>query len=238
MNDHEYRERKEELKAQMESIKIFLTKAQPNMRAMNQLKDTETRFQTSEEMLRKAKDTSRALSEKFERVKSERTKAFMSMFRRVSFAIDGVYKDLTRSSKHQAGGTANLYTENDAEPYLGGIKYNAQPPSNRFRDMDQLSGGEKTVAALALLFAIYEFRPSPFFVMDEIDAALDNVNVNKVSSYIRNRVDSPGSNFQAIVISLKDAFYGKADGLVGIFREKDVSKTVTMDLTAYDDVPA
>jgi structural maintenance of chromosome 1 len=238
INDHEYRERKEELKAHIESIKIFLTKAQPNMRALNQLKDTETRFQTSEELLRKAKDNSRALSEKFERVKSERTKAFMSMFRRVSFAIDGVYKDLTRSSKHQAGGTANLYTENDAEPYLGGIKYNAQPPSKRFRDMDQLSGGEKTVAALALLFAIYEFRPSPFFVMDEIDAALDNVNVNKVSSYIRNRVDSPGSNFQAIVISLKDAFYGKADGLVGIFREKDVSKTVTMDLTAYDDVPA
>ena len=75
-------------------------------------------------------------------------------------------------------------------------------------------------------------------VADEIDAALDNVNVNKVSSYIRNRVDSPGSNFQAIVISLKDAFYGKADGLVGIYREKDVSKTVTMDLTGYDDVPA
>ena len=49
----------------------------------------------------------------------------------------------------------------------------------RFRDMEQLSGGEKTVAALALLFAVHDFQPSPFFVMDEIDATLDNVNVNR-----------------------------------------------------------
>ena len=62
------------------------------------------------------------------------------------------------------------------EPYLGGIKYNAMPPMKRFRDMDQLSGGEKTVAGLALLFAIHSFRPAPFFVMDEVDAALDIVN--------------------------------------------------------------
>jgi structural maintenance of chromosome 1 len=55
----------------------------------------------------------------------------------------------------------------------------------RFRDMDLLSGGEKTVAALSLLFAIHSYHPAPFFVLDEVDAALDNVNVAKVSNYIR-----------------------------------------------------
>ena len=101
--------------------------------------------------------------------------------------------------------------------------------------MDQLSGGERTVAALALLFAIHSYRPSPFFVMDEIDAALDNVNVNKVASYIRQRVDNDHKSFQAIVISLKDSFYGTADGLVGIFRDRvsKQSKTATFDLSAY-----
>ncbi len=57
------------------------------------------------------------------------------------------------------------------------------PPMKRFRDMEQLSGGEKTVAALALLFAIHSFHPSPFFVLDEVDAALDNSNVSKVAAY-------------------------------------------------------
>jgi structural maintenance of chromosome 1 len=64
--------------------------------------------------------------------------------------------------------------DDSEEPFKGGMKFNAMPPMKRFRDMEQLSGGEKTVAALALLFAIHSFHPAPFFVMDEVDAALDN----------------------------------------------------------------
>ena len=71
------------------------------------------------------------------------------------------------------------------DPFEGGIKFSAMPPMKRFRDMEQLSGGEKTVAALALLFSIHSFHPSPYFVMDEIDAALDKSNVTKVARYIR-----------------------------------------------------
>ncbi|KAF9230138.1 RecF/RecN/SMC N terminal domain-containing protein, partial [Melanogaster broomeanus] len=59
------------------------------------------------------------------------------------------------------------------EPYAAGIGYHAIPPMRRSRDMEQLSGGEKTVAALALLFAIHSYQPAPFFVLDEVDAALD-----------------------------------------------------------------
>lgn len=99
--------------------------------------------------------------------------------------------------------------------------------------MDQLSGGEKTVAALALLFSIHSFRPAPFFVMDEIDAALDNINVRKVSNYIRGRSDE----LQCIVISLKDIFYEQASGLVGVCRDvaTNGSKTLTLDLDQFDD---
>lgn len=70
---------------------------------------------------------------------------------------------------------------NSEEPYLDGISYNCIAPGKRFRPMDNLSGGEKTVAALALLFAIHSSNPSPFFVLDEIDAALDNTNIGKAS---------------------------------------------------------
>lgn len=87
----------------------------------------------------------------------------------------------------------------------------------RFRDMEQLSGGEKTIAALALLFSIHNYRQAPFFVLDEVDAALDNVNVRKVCNYIQQR----SKDFQCIVISLKDMFFDKADSLVGICKDVD-----------------
>merc|ERR1712038_485902 len=109
---------------------------------------------------------------------------------------------------------------------------NAMPAGKRFRDMEQLSGGEKTIAALALLFAIHSYRPAPFFVMDEVDAALDNVNVLKLCNYIRQRSD----DFQCIVISLKDYFFERSESLVGICRDvaTNSSRTLTLDLTRYD----
>merc|ERR1712196_630592 len=111
-------------------------------------------------------------------------------------------------------------------------KYNAMPPMKRFRDMDQLSGGEKTVAALALLFAIHSFKPAPFFVLDEVDAALDNANVNKIARYMRKR---SGTGFQCIVISLKDTFFSQSESLVGIYREpeEECSRTLAVDLSRY-----
>lgn len=77
-----------------------------------------------------------------------------------------------------------------------------------------VAGGEKTIAALALLFAIHASNPSPFFVLDEVDAALDNTNIGKVVSYIAERARK---DLQLIVISLKEEMFNKADGLVGIF---------------------
>jgi len=97
------------------------------------------------------------------------------------------------------------------------------------------------VAALALLFAIHSFRPSPFFVLDEVDAALDNLNVAKVAAYIRAKSRSEvkdgdggkGIGFQSVVISLKDTFYDKADALIGVYRDESCSRTLTFDLGKY-----
>lgn len=119
-----------------------------------------------------------------------------------------------------------------------GIRYSVQPPGKQFRDMQQLSGGEKTIAALALLFALRAHRPSPFFLMDEVDAALDNNNVFKLSAYIRRRAcagGGAGGDLQAIVISHKDTLYSSASALVGVFRDAaaESSQTVTLGLVDY-----
>lgn len=79
----------------------------------------------------------------------------MAAFNHISTEIDAIYKQLTKDPGHPIGGTAYLSLENDEEPFLHGIKYTAMPPTKRFRNMEELSGGEKTVAALALLFAIH-----------------------------------------------------------------------------------
>ncbi len=98
--------------------------------------------------------------------------------------------------------------------------------------MSNLSGGEKTIAALALLFAIHSYLPSPFFVLDEIDAALDNTNIGKVAKYIRDQ-----HNLQTVVISLKEEFYGHADILIGITPQPAdclVSRTYLYDLSNFE----
>lgn len=99
------------------------------------------------------------------------------------------------------------------EPYLEGINYNCVAPGKRFQAMLNLSGGEKTLAALALLFAIHSFKPTPFFVLDEIDAALDNTNIGKIARFIRQKTET---SCQCIVISLKEEFYGHANCLIGV----------------------
>jgi structural maintenance of chromosome 1 len=81
----------------------------------------------------------------------------MGAFNHISNSIDKIYKQLTKSSNHPLGGMAYLSLENEDDPFLHGIKYTAMPPQKRFRDMEQLSGGERTVAALALLFSIHRY---------------------------------------------------------------------------------
>merc|ERR1712029_921659 len=169
----------------------------------------------------------------FERAKQERHDLFMKCFDHVSNVIDDIYKALYRNQSAQAF----LGPENPEEPYLEGINYNCVAPGKRFQPMLNLSGGEKTIAALALLFAIHSYQPAPFFVLDEIDAALDNTNIGKVASYI----ESQKGSMNIMVISLKEEFYSQADALVGIttnpqrMRETGalVSKVLTLDLPPY-----
>lgn len=96
--------------------------------------------------------------------------------------------------------------------------------------MEHLSGGEKTMAALALLFAVHSYQPSPFFVLDEVDAALDNANVAKIANYIREHA---GPGMQFIVISLKTGLFQGSEALVGIYRDQGAnsSKALTLDVS-------
>lgn len=229
----------EEIKAEMNTLQQRLNEQQsilqrisaPNMKAMEKLESVRDKFQETSDEFEAARKRAKKAKQAFEQIKKERFDRFNACFESVATNIDEIYKALSRNSSAQAF----LGPENPEEPYLDGINYNCVAPGKRFRPMDNLSGGEKTVAALALLFAIHSYKPAPFFVLDEIDAALDNTNIGKVANYIK---DQSVQNFQAIVISLKEEFYTKADSLIGVYPEQGdcvISKVLTFDLSQYPD---
>jgi structural maintenance of chromosome 1 len=97
--------------------------------------------------------------------------------------------------------------------------------------MDQMSGGEKTLAALTLLFAVNSYRTVPFFILDEVDAALDAQNVDRVRKYVAKRAGRSGGlagegGMQFIVISLKDRFFSWAKNLVGVAKHPEINSSM------------
>ncbi|XP_010262325.1 PREDICTED: structural maintenance of chromosomes protein 1 [Nelumbo nucifera] len=233
-----------EFKQKIDTLISEIERTAPNTKAVEQYESLQKKERAVIEEFEAARKEEKEITDKYNAVKQKRYELFMDAFNHISSNIDKIYKQLTKSNTLPLGGTAYLNLENEDDPYLHGIKYTAMPPTKRFRDMEQLSGGEKTVAALALLFSIHSYRPSPFFILDEVDAALDNLNVAKVAGFIRskscdgarsNQDSDGGSGFQSIVISLKDSFYDKAEALVGVYRdsERSCSRTLTFDLTKY-----
>ncbi|XP_042323439.1 structural maintenance of chromosomes protein 1B isoform X2 [Sceloporus undulatus] len=210
---------------------VLLKTAAPNMKALERLHIVSDRFQESVDAFEARRREARLCRQEFEKVKKRRYELFSQCFEHVSVAIDQTYKKLCRNNSAQAF----LSPENPEEPYLEGIGFNCVAPGKRFMPMDNLSGGEKSLAALALVFAIHSFRPAPFFILDEVDAALDNTNIGKVSDFIRQHSQE---QFQIIVISLKEEFYSKADALIGVCPQQDdimFSQVLTLDLTKYPD---
>ncbi|KAJ2495772.1 Structural maintenance of chromosomes protein 1 [Coemansia sp. RSA 1972] len=162
----------------------------PNPHARERLESARTRLHEIEVEHNAARQEARESKSTFQAVRKRRHDVFMRCYNHLATAIDHAYKALTQSPLFPLGGTAYLALEDPESPYLAGVKYHAMPPLKRFRDMDQLSGGEKTVAALALLFSLQTFRPAPFFVLDEVDAALDLANVAKLANFLRENARS------------------------------------------------
>lgn len=200
------------------------------MRAVERLAGVQDRLKTTDREFEDARKRAKRAKDDFQDVKEKRFELFHKAFSHISEQIGPIYKELTRDQELTMGGQAFLDMEDGDEPYLSGIKYHAMPPLKRFRDMEHLSGGEKTMAALALLFAVHSYQPSPFFVLDEVDAALDNANVAKIANYIREHA-SPGMQF--VVISLKTGLFQNSEALVGIYRDQGAnsSKALTLDVS-------
>lgn len=226
---------REEFEKSIKHAEEILNDLQPNSKATERFNEAQNKFDTIDYETEELKSEEKKVIAQFLKIKKKRKTLFERAFEYASEHIDPIYRELTKnpgSTNELAGGSASLTLEDEDEPFNAGIRYHATPPFKRFKDMEYLSGGEKTVAALALLFTINSFQPSPFFVLDEVDAALDSTNVDRIAAYI-SKHGNP--NLQFIVISLKNTMFEKSDALVGVYRQQqqNSSKIVTLNLKNY-----
>ena len=148
-------------------------------------------------------------------------KQFNEKFAEIGREFDKVFKELF------GGGKGTLELMEDEDILEAGIRIIAQPPGKKLQNMMQLSGGEKALTAIALLFAIQNLKPSPFCLLDEIEAALDENNVARFAKYLHKLT----KNTQFIVITHRRGTMEKADRLYGItMQEKGVSTLVSVNL--------
>ena len=137
-----------------------------------------------------------------------RLEGFMTGFSLISLRLKEMYQMITM------GGNAELELVDSLDPFSEGILFSVMPPKKSWKNISNLSGGEKTLSSLALVFALHHYKPTPLYVMDEIDAALDFRNVSIVASYIKERT----KNAQFIVISLRNNMFELASRLVGVYK--------------------
>lgn len=146
---------------------------------------------------------------------------FEEQFARIRVEFDKAFKELF------GGGKGTLELEEDADMLEAGVRIIAQPPGKKLQNMMQLSGGEKALTAISLLFAIQNLKPSPFCLLDEIEAALDDSNVGRFAKYLHKLT----KNTQFIIITHRKGTMESADRLYGItMQEKGVSALVSVNL--------
>jgi chromosome segregation protein len=151
-------------------------------------------------------------------VESKKKEIFMKTYDALIKNFKNIFNKLTTK------GEVHVTLENEENPFEGGVEIQVRVSGNKFLDMRSLSGGEKTMAAMALIFAVQEHDPSPFYFFDEVDAALDKRN----SSLLSDLIKSYAGKAQYLVISHNDGVITDAEYIYGVSMQDNVSKTISL----------
>jgi chromosome segregation protein len=190
-----------------------------NLDALAELADLETRVTEKQAQHDDLAKSRHDLLEIINKINTDSKKLFVETFA----AIRGHFQDLFR--KLFGGGMADVLLEDESDVLESGIEINARPPGKELRSISLMSGGERTLTAVALLLAIFRSKPSPFCLLDEVDAALDEANNARLAGVLREFLDTS----QFIVITHKKRTMAVADVLYGItMQEAGVSKQVSV----------
>ena len=198
-----------------------------NVNAIEEYKEVSERYNFLKTQHDDLVEAEKTLTGIIEELDAAMRKQFKEKFTQINHEFDKVFKELF------GGGTGNLELMEDQDILDAGVKIIAQPPGKKLQNMMQLSGGEKALTAIALLFAIQNLKPSPFCLLDEIEAALDESNVGRFAKYLHKLT----KHTQFIVITHRRGTMEKADRLYGItMQEKGVSTLVSVNLIDEKDL--
>ena len=188
-----------------------------NLRAIEDYDERKTRYDTLLEDTGKLEVQIKELTELMISLNAEKKGLFMKTYDGIDVNFRKIYADLS------GGGEAYMKLEDPEDPFSGGLLINAKPRNGKLLRLEALSGGEKSLTALAFIFAIQEFQPSPFYVLDEVDMFLDSVNAEMVAK----RVRESSAKAQFIQVSLRKVTLALAEHLIGVARQPNgISKVI------------
>lgn len=197
-----------------------------NIDAIQEYNELEERYNFLEQQNNDLLNSKEELLEVIAKINATTRTLFAETFARIRINFQEMFTELF------GGGKANLILQNEEDPLESGIEIIAKPPGKQLQSITLLSGGEKTMTAVALLFSIYMVKPSPFCVLDEMDAPLDESNINRFIKIL----DRFAGQSQFVVISHNKRTIAKADAIYGVtMEEHGVSKLVGVKFKKRED---
>jgi chromosome segregation protein len=204
------------LKAELESLGPI------NFRAVEDFRNAEQRYNSQKVQYDKLIGERQSILSFMEEIDRKKTEVFMKTFNQISGNFGEIFSELS------PGGTARLILENQEHPLDGGLEIEAKPCGKELVRVGAMSGGEKALTALAFIFAIQRVRPTTFYVLDEIDAHLDDENLKRVAKMLHKS----SQRSQILVVTLRDTMMSVADRLFGVSMDSnDISHLVSVELS-------
>ncbi len=197
----------DELKNSIQKFEIAMAKLEPvNMKAIEDYDYQAQRKAKLDDEFKRLEEQKSNLIKIVENLKKKKKDGLLKVFSSVDENFQEIYHELS------GGGTAELHLENEEQPFEGGLIIKARPNNKKELRLEALSGGEKSLTALALIFAIQQYQPSPFYLLDEVDMFLDAVNAENVANMVKNN----SMTAQFIMISLRKVSLKKANHVYGV----------------------
>ena len=210
----------EDLKNQIRDFERMINQmGNINMRALEIYEGIEKEYQELTNKVSKLRDEKEDVLKLMMEIEGNKKELFMKTFDAVNGSFRNIFSQLSIK------GDAFLQVENEENPFEEGVMIKVRLSGNKFMDITGLSGGEKTLTALAFIFAIQEHQPASFYLFDEVDAALDKKNSQKLAEFIGRY----SSKAQYIVVSHNDSIITDADQIYGVSMQSDgISKVVSL----------